>query len=142
MNLKSIEHTLVVENNQGEYLGVVEPKLAMRLMRLTEGGNRYDAAIISADRQETSVIIWESYHHPDLVNVCSFLTRSREDYRVHLMDALLRYDIDGESEEYDEEFVAEWKESNPEGLTSDGEEPSETAFSRKAPEPDQAEDEE
>ena len=142
LNLKSVDHTLVVENSHDEYLGVVEPKLAMRLMRLTKGGNRYDAAIISVDRQDTSVIIWESYHHPDLVNVCSFLTRSREDYRVHLRDALLRYDIDGDSEEDEAEFSAEWKESYPEGVTSDGEDPSETAYRRNPQEPDQAEDEE
>ena len=45
------DHTLVVENAQGEVLGRIESKLAMRLMRLIKDGNRYDSAIISVNHQ-------------------------------------------------------------------------------------------
>ena len=36
---------LVVESQDGAYLGQVEPKLARRLTRLIDGGNRYNAGI-------------------------------------------------------------------------------------------------
>ena len=116
------EHGLIVENLQGEYLGQVEPKLGIRLLRLMKGGNRYDAAIISTNHQEISIIIWEAYRHPDLGSVCSFPTRSKEEYKVHWKDARLRYDIDSEREE-DEESVPEWMEGYAESPeVSDGDE--------------------
>ena len=143
VGLEFRDHTLVVENNYGEYLGQVEPKLGMRLMRLIKGGNRYAAAIIGLNRQEVSVIISETHRHPDLSNECSFRTRSKEEYKVYWKDARLRYDIDTELEE-DEEFASDWRESyaNGSGLT-DGGEPAEAIFASKAePErPDEDEEE-
>ena len=119
VNLECRNRSLAVLTNHGEYLGQVEAKLGVRLMRLIKGGNRYDAAIISVHRQEISLIIWEAYRHPDLSNVCSFQTKSKEAYKVYWRDALLRYDIDSSIEE-EEEVSAEWRESDPEA-PSDGE---------------------
>ena len=62
------DHTLVVEKAQGEVLGQIESKLAMRLMRLIKDGNRYDSAIINVNHQEIVVIIWETYRNPDIGN--------------------------------------------------------------------------
>ena len=126
VKLRPQDSALVVENNQGEYLGMVEPKLGMRLVRLIKGGNGYDAAIISVNRQDISIIMWETYRHPDLANVCSFPTKSKEDQKAYWRDARLSYDIDSEVEE-DEEFASEWRESY-----SDGEEPLESSYSGKA----------
>ena len=89
VKLEAREHVLVVENSSAEYLGQVEPKLGMRLIRLMKGGNRYDAAIISVNRQDVSVIIWEAYRHPSLDNVCSFPTRSRGENKVYWIVPLL-----------------------------------------------------
>jgi hypothetical protein len=126
------DHALVVENYQGEYLGQMEPKLGIRLVRLIKGGNRYDAAIISINRQEISVIIWETYRHPDLGSVCSLPTRSKEGYKGYWRDALLRYDLGGEMEE-DEEFASEWREGYTDGgEASDGDEPSEPRYAAKS----------
>ena len=83
VELQPKDNALVVENHQGEYLGILEPKLGMRLKRLIEGGNGYDAAIISVNRQDISIIIWETYRHPDLANVCSFPTKSKEDQKAY-----------------------------------------------------------
>ncbi|MCX7911981.1 MAG: tetratricopeptide repeat protein, partial [Dehalococcoidales bacterium] len=38
--------SLVVENVHGGYLGKVEPKHALRLIRLMQGGNRYSAVVV------------------------------------------------------------------------------------------------
>ena len=113
VRLEVRDHTLMVENQQGEYLGQVEPKIGMRLVRLMNGGNRYDAAVLSVNRQDISVIIWEAYRHPSLDHVCSFPTRSKEESRLHWRDALLRYDVDSEPEEDDEEYAPEWKRRSP-----------------------------
>jgi tetratricopeptide (TPR) repeat protein len=133
VKLEIRDHALVAENNQEEYLGQIEAKLGMRLIRLIKGGNRYDATIISIHRQDISVIIWETYRHPDLNNVCSFPTRSKEDHKVYWRDAHLRYDIDSELET-DEEFVPEWTETEAapdRAAMSDGEESSESIYGAK-----------
>ena len=100
---------LVVKNWDGEYLGLVEAKPRMRLSRLIEGGNRYGAAITKINYPEVSIIIWESYRHPDLTSVSSFPTKGRGDYTLSLRDPLLRYQVEKELEE-DEEFSPEWQE--------------------------------
>ena len=124
------EHAVIVENNQGEYLGQVEPKLSKRLLRLINGGNKYDAAVISVSRQELSIIVWENYRHPSLHDVCSFPTRGKDDRKVYWGDSLARYDGDGEIDE-DDEYSVEWREPYSDSLDSgDEREPSEAPFSR------------
>ena len=134
LRLQTRDHALVVENSHGEYLGKVEPKLATRLIRFVNNGNRYDAAVISVNHQEISVIIWEAYRHPSLGNIFSFPTRSKDEYKAYWKDALLRHDIDSEREE-DEEFSSERRESYADGAeSSDGEEPSVSNYSSRAAE--------
>jgi tetratricopeptide (TPR) repeat protein len=110
---------LVVEQNginvytrDDEYLGRVEPKLGRRLIRLIEGGNRYEAAVIGVNNQGISIIIRETYRHPSLHNVCSFPTKSKEEHRVYLGDRLFRYEEEEEEgaivDEAEEE--SEWEE--------------------------------
>ncbi len=126
------DHALVVENDQSEYLGQVERRMGMRLVRLMKGGNRYDAAVIRINRQEISIIIRETYRHPGLSSVCSFPTRGKEESRVYWRDALFRYDIDSELEEEDE-YASDWRERYSDSTElSDGEEPSRPSHSRKA----------
>jgi tetratricopeptide (TPR) repeat protein len=43
VQLKVEGKKLVVQNNRGEYIGLVDPKHTYRLMRLMSGGNRYSA---------------------------------------------------------------------------------------------------
>ena len=132
VRLESRDHALVVENNYGEHLGQVEPKLGMRLMRLIKGGNRYDAAIININHHEVSVIISETHRHPDLSNECSFRTKSKEEYKVYWKDAQFRYDIENEMEE-EEEFPPDRRESYSNGSgPPDGGEPAEAIFIGKA----------
>ena len=135
------DNALAVKNHQGEVLGQIEPKMGMRLMRLMKGGNRYDAAIVSINREEISVTIYETHRHPDLASVCSFPTRRGEEYKVNWRDALLRYELDSETED-DEGYAADWKESYPDASgQSDGEEPMESAYSSKSEKTSQEDDE-
>ena len=137
VNLRIVDRSLVIEDCQGQYVGQVEPKLALRLMRLMESGNKYEAAVISVDRQDASIVIWETYHNPNNGMSCSFPGRAKAGQSAQVKDAMLRYDIDSELEEEEEEIAAEWKAGYPDnsGLT-EAEEPTELTY---APREDDAE---
>ena len=132
-------HSLIVENSQGEYLGQVEPKLGIRLIRLIGGGNGYDAAITSVNREEVSAIIWETYRHPDLAGVCSFPTKGKEDHKVYLREDLLLYDIETELESDDD--PPDWRESYSDSPELSEAEPAEAIFAGKRVVGDRDEDE-
>lgn len=65
---------LVVVDEHGDYLGEVEAKHAVRLMRLIRGGNRYAAALVRAGEGEAQAIIREEYQHPTQTSIPSFPT--------------------------------------------------------------------
>lgn len=69
---------VAVYSSRNRFLGYLEPRLARRLARLMEGGNRYTAAITSADERGVEVIIREVFQHPSLVGVVSFPSRVEE----------------------------------------------------------------
>ena len=56
-------------------LGRLEPKLAARLIKLIEAGNRYRVAVAAIDKTGVSVILREVYQHPRLAGTVSFPTR-------------------------------------------------------------------
>ena len=85
VNLVVENSSLNVYSRDGDYLGQVEPKLGQRLVRLLNGGNEYDAAIVSVKQQGISVIIRETRRHRSLQNVCVFPSRTKEEHRVYMV---------------------------------------------------------
>jgi len=69
---------LVVTSEDGEYLGEIEARYALRLARLMRGGNRYAAAILSAGDGGAQIIVREEYRHPSLAGLVSFPTVAKE----------------------------------------------------------------
>jgi hypothetical protein len=68
--------SLLVDNGLGEYVGKVDPKHGQRLIKLTEGGNRYSAAVVSAAAEgNVTVIIREIYQDPSQTGRLSFPQR-------------------------------------------------------------------
>jgi tetratricopeptide (TPR) repeat protein len=67
--------SLIVENEHGEYLGEVEKKYGLRLIRLIKGGNKYVAAILSVGNNKVQTIIREEYQHPSQAGQSSFPVR-------------------------------------------------------------------
>lgn len=65
---------LLVADEHGDYLGEVEPKHAVRLVRLIQGGNRYATALLRAGEDEAQAIIREEYQHPAQSATPSFPT--------------------------------------------------------------------
>lgn len=78
----------------GEYVGSVEPRLTARLLRLVRGGNQYEAAVTSADPNELTIIIRETFKHPSQTGIVSFPSRAGADYRVYVSGSVLAYGED------------------------------------------------
>ena len=116
--LKVRGQQLIVENEQGEYLGLVGPPHGFRLARLIEGGNKYTAAIVSVDNKTARVIIREVFQHPSQVGRPSFPVKAVEGFQPHVKDTLLRHEaVEEEALEEGEEIELEEGELIPEGFS-------------------------
>ncbi len=100
VQLKIEGKKLLIQSSRGEYIGLVEPKHAYRLIRLMSGGNRYSANIISSEGTVTA-IIRETFQDQSQAGHVSFPPRSFERVRPYVNDRLFRrqLDIDEETEE-------------------------------------------
>ena len=112
--LKPGDELIRVEDVQGEVLGTIEPKLALRLLRLMEGGNRYAAAVKSVNEHEADLIIKEIYRDPSQTRL-SFPATGGEGVRPYIKESLLRLADDDDEDLLDEEAETEaWGEEEPE----------------------------
>jgi tetratricopeptide (TPR) repeat protein len=128
VHLKAKKQHLIVTNQGGEYLGDVEPRQGLRLLKLMRGGNRYDAAILHVEEDKAQVLIKEIYQHPSQVGRPSFPVKATEHLRTRIKESLLRRGIitdEGEAmpeaEYFEEEESGPEEESLPEGFTVVGE---------------------
>ncbi|MCK4262585.1 MAG: tetratricopeptide repeat protein [Dehalococcoidia bacterium] len=110
VNLVVEGQRLVVQNEEGEYLGEVEPKHELRLVKLILGGNRYAGAMLRAGEDGAQVIIREEYQHPSQAGQASFPTvaiRQPESYAKGLPMVrdlfVAEGDVDREGEYVEEE---------------------------------------
>jgi hypothetical protein len=105
LNLRIEGHTVAVETVGRDQLGVIEPKLGLRLARLIEGGNRYVAAVASLSNGGVRIIIREIYQHPSQQGKPSFPVSGGDTFRSYVKERLVRHDLDEEepSEDLEEE---------------------------------------
>ena len=96
---------ILVESSVGEYLGMVEPRLALRLARLMDSGNEYAAAVasISPNAEQGRIIIKETLQSPENIGRLSFPTTGPGSVRPYTKESLLRYDLGDDEGEGDEE---------------------------------------
>ncbi len=92
--LKVNDSSLAVENSRGEYLGVVEPRHAQRLIKLMGGGNQYTGAIVSSAEDRVTVIIREVYQDPSQAGQLSFPPKGGEGLHPYLSDKVLRRELE------------------------------------------------
>jgi phosphopantetheinyl transferase (holo-ACP synthase) len=130
VHLEAKGQHLIVMTESGEYVGEVEPRQGLRLIKLMRGGNRYDAAILNVEKDKVQVIIKEVYRHPSQVGRPSFLVKATEHLRTRIKESLLRRGIitdEGEASpesgyfEEEEESPGPEEEPLPEGFTVVGE---------------------
>lgn len=116
VDLRPQDNTLAVVTPDGEYVGQLEPKLGLRLLRLMEGGNRYVAAVASLSEQR--VIIREIYQHPSQQGRPSFPPVGGETVRPYVKERLVRRDL--EEEETAPEEAEEGEEWEGETVATEG----------------------
>ena len=129
VHLEARGQQLIVVSHSGEYLGEVEPKQALRLVKLVQGGNKYDAAILNVEEGKAQVIIKEVYQHPSQVGHPSFLVKATEHLRTRIKESLLRRGIVTDESEAspelgyleEEDYLGTEEDSLPEGFTVVGE---------------------
>jgi tetratricopeptide (TPR) repeat protein len=82
---------IFVETSRGVRLGLLEPKLARRLIKFMRGGNRYQAGVTSCDGNTVKLIIRETYQDPRFAGKPSFpMRRKREvEFRPYTKESLL-----------------------------------------------------
>jgi tetratricopeptide (TPR) repeat protein len=90
----------------GEVIGLIEPKLAQRIVRLIQMGNKLSAAVTAADDQSVRVIIREVFRDPSMGNRASFpMAIPPDQFRAYVKDSLLRYDLDDDEDLLDDSDV-------------------------------------
>jgi tetratricopeptide (TPR) repeat protein len=95
----------VVAKSNGVRIGVVEPRVAARLLRLMADGNKYAAGVTSLGDRDVRIIIRETYQDPANYGKVSFPTAAKvSDLRPYTKGTLVREEADLEEElELDEE---------------------------------------
>ena len=93
---------LVVESSRGEYLGQVEPRHGLRLVRLMQGGNQYAAAVVRSTGDMMTIIIREVYQDPGQAGRLSFPSRGLDSVRPYVSDRMFVRE-----REYEEEAMEE-----------------------------------
>ena len=95
----------LVARSNGVYVGMVEPRVAARLLKLIADGNQYAAGVTSIGDKDVRIIIRETYQDPRNYGKVSFPTSAKaSDLRPYTKGTLIREELDLEEElEYDEE---------------------------------------
>jgi tetratricopeptide (TPR) repeat protein len=100
VELRVNNNALEVYDENGQYVGQVEPRLAKRLIGLIEGGNRYTAAVTQVADSAISIIVREVYQHPSQRGKLSFPPKALPTgaYRPYMREGALRYGLEDEEE--------------------------------------------
>jgi len=116
--LKPIANRLTVETMAGDYVSDVEPKLALRLTRLMEGGNKYAAAVAGVTPDAVRVIIKETFQHPTQVGKLSFPAGKAGDViRPYIRESMVRTDAEDDEDVSDD--AEDWDDSEPDEETAE-----------------------
>jgi tetratricopeptide (TPR) repeat protein len=93
------EGNRLIATSNGVRIGVVEPRVAARLLKLIADGNKYLAGVTSLGAQDVRIIIREVYQDPRNYGKVSFPTAAKStDLRPYTKGTLLREDEELEEE--------------------------------------------
>lgn len=100
---------IVAETSRGVRLGLLEAKLARRLIKFMRGGNRYQAGVTACDGATVKLIVRETYQDPRFAGKPSFpMRRKREvEFRPYTKESLLAREVEVFTEDDEETSVAE-----------------------------------
>jgi len=109
VHLEAKGQSLTVESVDGEYIGEVEPRLGLRLIKLVQGGNRYTAAIVGVGEKGGKVMIKEVFQHPSQAGRPSFPARAADGFRPYVKDSMMKYEREDDEEGLEEEYPGEFE---------------------------------
>jgi tetratricopeptide (TPR) repeat protein len=118
VNLQVQGNAVNVLTVNGDYVGMVEPRIGLRLSKMMTAGNQYSAAMVTT-AGELKVMLRETFKHPSMIDKVSFPTGRTSDIRAYTRKGLLRRDDEDEVEFGDDEYVEEetdegWSETSDE----------------------------
>jgi tetratricopeptide (TPR) repeat protein len=109
----------------GAYLGQVEPKLAHRLIKFIEAGNRYTAAVTTVSDKSLTILIREVYQAPTMQGRPSFPARAVPAAYRTAREGAPRYggedDDEGFGDDYDSDTDTDAEEPEEEAEFEDDE---------------------
>lgn len=110
--------TVLLKDGEDRVIGTLEPQLALRLIEMMRGGNRYAAVVANLDAGGIKVLIREVYQAPGQRSRVSFPGKLGGDiahFRTYVRDVPTAYELDAELSEEDdvaEEDVADETEDD------------------------------
>lgn len=69
------KHTIMVEDCQNIYVGVIPDDLSFRLLKFIKAGNKYDAFVRSVSKNSLLIFLRETFRSQRFKNVSSFVTK-------------------------------------------------------------------
>jgi len=107
-----------VHSVKGDYIGMVEPRVGLRLSKAMNSGNQYAAALVTIEGG-IKVMIRETFQHPSMIGKVSFPQARSNDVRAYTRKGLLRKEMEdieyGDDEVEDEEETEGWSETREDG---------------------------
>ena len=141
--------SIMAETVRGVKLGTVEPRLARRLIKFIQGGNRYLAAVTAVEPGAVKLMIRETYQDPKFAGKPSFPQRRKreaEAFRPYAKESLLMarerdsFRADDEEDGGDEDVDVEESVDELDGLNVVDDEDAEPLDFSDEPDPEIAED--
>jgi tetratricopeptide (TPR) repeat protein len=94
----------------GDYVGMVEPRIGLRIAKMIAAGNQYSAALVTT-AEELRVMLRETFQHPSQIGRVSFPQAKATEFRAYTRKGLLRGDdMDFGDEDGDDE-TDDWSDS-------------------------------
>lgn len=116
VNLEAQGNAVNVKTVNGQYVGMVEPRIGLRLSKMMASGNQYMAAMVTATSGDMKVMIRETFQHPSMIGKVSFpQARATDAVRAYTRKGLLRKEM--EDVEYGDDDV---EDEEPDGWTETG----------------------
>ena len=98
------EGNRLIATSSGVRIGIVEPRVAARLLKLIADGNKYAAGVTSLGAVDVRIIIREIYQDPRNYGKVSFPTAAKStDLRPYTKGTLVREEMDLEEDLEDDE---------------------------------------
>ena len=112
---------IVVADHTGTKLGLLPPKIAVRLIELMKGGNEYIAGVTNVGERNLRVLIREMRQSPEMDGRVSFpKSGPLPEMRAYTKDRALRFDVDDDDAAADDtDDESEEAEAEAEETTGD-----------------------